>query len=40
MAEKNFLSLTDYCKFPEADMKKRASEFYAEMKAKESTLPE
>ena len=31
MAEIKFMSLTDYCKFPEADMKKRASEFYAEM---------
>ena len=32
MAEKTFLPLTDYCKFPEAEMKKRASEFYLEMR--------
>lgn len=31
MAEKKFLSLTDYCKYPEAEMKRRALEFYAEM---------
>jgi len=32
MAEKKFLSLTDYCKYPEAEMKKRALDFYAEMR--------
>ena len=32
MAEKTFLPLTDYCKFPEAEMKKRASELYLEMR--------
>ncbi len=32
MTGKTFLKLTDYCKFPEAEMKTRASEFYAEMK--------
>ena len=32
MAEKTFLPLTDYCKFPEAEMKRRASEFYVEMR--------
>ena len=32
MAEKTFLPLTDYCKFPEVEMKKRASEFYWEMR--------
>ena len=32
MAEKTFRPLTDYCKFPEAEMKKRASEFYLEMR--------
>ncbi len=31
MAEKKFQSLTDYCKFPEAEMKRRALEFFAEM---------
>lgn len=31
MVEKKFLPLTDYLKYPEAEMKKRASEFYAEM---------
>ncbi|RTZ95156.1 MAG: nitroreductase family protein [Deltaproteobacteria bacterium] len=31
MAEKKFQSLTEYCKFPEAEMKRRALEFYAEM---------
>ena len=31
MAEKRFMSLTDYCKYPEAEMKKRALDFYAEM---------
>ena len=32
MVEKKFLPLTDYLKYPEAEMKKRASEFYAEMR--------
>ena len=32
MAENTFLPLTDYCKFPESEMKKRASEFYVEMR--------
>ena len=32
MAEKKFLRLTDYRKLPETEMKKRASEFYTEMK--------
>ncbi len=32
MAEKAFLPLADYCKFPETEMKRRASEFYAEMR--------
>lgn len=32
MAEDTFLPLTDYCKFSEAEMKRRASEFYAEMR--------
>ncbi len=34
MAEKTFLPLTDYCKFPEAEMKKRASELYLEMRGR------
>ncbi|MDM8541163.1 nitroreductase family protein [Desulfococcaceae bacterium HSG9] len=32
MTEKTSLPLTDYYKFPETEMKRRASEFYAEMK--------
>ena len=32
MTAKTFLPLSDYCKFPETEMKRRASEFYAEMK--------
>lgn len=32
MAEKAFLPLADYCKFSETEMKRRASEFYAEMR--------
>ncbi len=32
MAEKGFIPLIDYCKFPEAEMKQRASEFYEEMR--------
>ena len=31
MAEKQFRSLTGYCKYPETEMKKRALDFYAEM---------
>jgi iodotyrosine deiodinase len=31
MVEKIFLPLVDYLKYPEAEMEKRASEFYAEM---------
>ena len=36
MVEKKFLPLTDYLKYPEAEMKKRASEFYAEMAQRRS----
>ena len=32
MTEEKFMSLADYFKYPEAEMKKRASDFYAEMK--------
>ena len=32
MVEKKFLTLTDYQRFPEMEMKKRSSEFYTEMK--------
>ncbi|MBW1701524.1 MAG: nitroreductase family protein [Deltaproteobacteria bacterium] len=32
MAENTFLPLTDYCKLPESEMKRRASEFYVEMR--------
>jgi len=32
MEEKAFLPLTDYCEYPEAEMKRRASEFHTEMK--------
>jgi len=32
VAEKQFQSLSDYCKYPEAEMKKRALDFYAEMR--------
>lgn len=32
MAEKQFMSLTDYCKYQETEMKKRALDFYTEMK--------
>ena len=31
MVEKKFLPLIDYCEYPEAEMKRRASEFYKEM---------
>ena len=31
MVENKFLSLIDYCEYPEAEMKRRASEFYREM---------
>ena len=31
MEEKQFLLLTDYCEYPEAEMKRRVSEFYGEM---------
>jgi len=36
MAEKKFMSLTGYCKFPETEMKKRAADFYAEMRGRRS----
>ena len=32
MTEEKFISLADYCKYPEAEMKKRAFDFYVEMK--------
>ena len=32
MSEKAYLPLIDYCKLPEAEMKQRASEFYAKMR--------
>jgi nitroreductase len=32
VSEEKFMSLADYCKYPEAEMKKRAFNFYAEMK--------
>lgn len=32
MTEKKFMSLTGYCKYPEAEMKKRAVDFYVEMR--------
>ncbi len=31
MVENKFLTLSDYCEYPEAEMKRRASEFYKEM---------
>jgi nitroreductase len=36
MEEKEFRPLTDYCEYPEAEMKQRASEFCAEMKRRRS----
>jgi len=36
MVEKKFLPLVDYLKYPEAEMGKRASEFYAEMARRHS----
>lgn len=32
MKENKFMSLTDYCKYPEAEMKERALDFYKEMR--------
>ena len=32
MAEKQFMPLSDYCRYPEAEMKKRALDFYGEMR--------
>jgi len=36
MAEKKFHPLIDYCKYTEADMKKRAFDFYSEMRRRRS----
>jgi nitroreductase len=32
MTKENFIPLTDYCKYPEAEMKNKSSDFYAKMR--------